>query len=446
MQSLLIKLSTGLSRLIVGVVFIFSGLIKANDPIGFSYKLEEYFEKFAQIFNGWGWSWMASIMDAFAYIALPLAMILVISEVVLGVLSITGSYIKKVSWALLIMILFFTFLTFVSWYFGLVKSCGCFGDAIPLSPFQSFLKDLVLLFFILIMFFFKNKIQPIVKGKFNFIALTSATILSTLFTWYCYQHLPIKDYRAYAPGKAILPQMEPIPGNPLNAFKLTHKKNGATVTFADYPSDYENWEYLGSEILEGTFTVYDVKDTALNLTYRTIGFPLQFENDWVVLDKQKAFFKPDKDPKIQQLSAIDFNDFESDYMDEILNEEGYKFWLTVRSLDHLGTFDQTSMGLKFNPNKKGNLVLSKIAELSDKASKKNLKFYGLSSETSHEKIKSFKQVMNLAFPFYSCDDTELKTIIRSSPGLLLLKKDTVITKWHQNDFPKFEKVENKYLK
>ena len=136
------------ARIIVGNLFIFSGVVKANDPLGFSYKLEEYFVEF-----GMNWEWLHSIL-------VPLAAALCITEIIMGVAVLVGWRMKEISWSLLLMIGFFTILTGASAIFEIVRSCGCFGDAIPLTPWQSFYKDLILLALILIIFVKRNVIKP----------------------------------------------------------------------------------------------------------------------------------------------------------------------------------------------------------------------------------------------------------------------------------------------
>src|SRR5215217_3588830 len=134
-------------RIAVGLLFIFSGLIKINDPLGFSYKLEEYFEVFHITFlNGF---------------AVGISIILCALEIILGFALLIGIRAKQVAWGLLLLIIFFSFLTFYSAYFKVVQSCGCFGDAIPLTPWQSFSKDLVLLLLIVVLFKNYNAIKPL---------------------------------------------------------------------------------------------------------------------------------------------------------------------------------------------------------------------------------------------------------------------------------------------
>ncbi|MBA3900398.1 MAG: DoxX family protein, partial [Bacteroidetes bacterium] len=167
-----------LSRILVGALFIVSGLIKANDPLGFSYKLEEYFGVF-------GMDWMVPF-------SLAVSILISVSEVILGVATLLGTKMRPVAWSLLGMIVFFTFLTFFSAYFNKVTDCGCFGDAIKLTPWESFTKDIILLFFILIIFINRNKIKSVFNDSFkaDWASVGLTTVLSFSFSFYCLWHLP----------------------------------------------------------------------------------------------------------------------------------------------------------------------------------------------------------------------------------------------------------------
>lgn len=171
------------SRLFVGLLFIFSGLIKSNDTIGFGYKLDEYFDVFGMPFlKSLSWSLSAFIC---------------VLEIFLGAALITGYRFALSAWLLLVLIIFFTFLTGYSAIFDKVTDCGCFGDAIPLTPWQSFYKDIILLVFILVLFFLRNKVQPLsIAAPVTW----TLTILTVIFTWYTWQHLPVIDFRAYKTG------------------------------------------------------------------------------------------------------------------------------------------------------------------------------------------------------------------------------------------------------
>ena len=146
------KILVTLARWIVGLLFLFSGFIKLNDPVGFAFKLEEYFSP--SVLN----------LDFLSPFALVIAVLLVIFEVVLGIMLLIGYLPRFTTWALLLMIVFFTFLTFYSAYYNKVTDCGCFGDAIPLTPWESFYKDVILLVLILLLFFKRKYITPYLPG------------------------------------------------------------------------------------------------------------------------------------------------------------------------------------------------------------------------------------------------------------------------------------------
>ena len=158
------KLITQISRILVGALFIFSGLIKLNDPMGFAFKLNDYFA--ADVLN------MPFLLDY----TLPMALFIVILEVILGIALLIGQWRNLTAWLLLLMIVFFTFLTFYSAYFNKVTDCGCFGDAIPLTPWQSFGKDVVLTVLIAIIFFNRNYIKPLTSSKIQYGILFSTSM------------------------------------------------------------------------------------------------------------------------------------------------------------------------------------------------------------------------------------------------------------------------------
>src|SRR6195952_4180776 len=211
------------ARILVGLLFIFSGLIKANDPLGFSYKLEEYFEVFHITFlNG---------------LALSLAVLLCALEIILGFALLIGVRGKQVAWWLLGIIIFFAFLTFYSAFFKVVQTCGCFGDAIVLTPWQSFSKDLVLLLLIIILFYNQNRIKPLFNAKLGDQLLIIAAVLSLGVGIYTYNFLPVRDFLAYKVGSNILDEMKmPANGKPdefEETYNLKNKATGKTKVVTD---------------------------------------------------------------------------------------------------------------------------------------------------------------------------------------------------------------------
>ncbi len=229
-------------RILVGVLFILSGFVKAIDPIGFGYKLEEYFAP--GVFN------IAFLHD----LALTQATFFSIFEILLGVFLLLGIFRKFTLWSLLVLIVFFTFLTFYSAYFNKVTDCGCFGDAMKLTPWESFTKDIILLLMILIIFAGKKYIQPLIKKRKINYALSALVLL--LCGWIAYtgiNYLPLIDFRAYAVGKNITEGMQGIPDEVKYTYILKDKKTNKTEEFDEFPENYEaDYEYVDSktEVIE----------------------------------------------------------------------------------------------------------------------------------------------------------------------------------------------------
>ncbi|ARS36800.1 BT_3928 family protein [Pontibacter actiniarum] len=212
--------------LFVGVLFIFSGLIKINDPVGTAIKLEEYFEVFSTD--------IAPFFKSFEPYSLFLSIFLSSAEIVLGVALLVRFRLKLVLWLLLIMIVFFTFLTFYSAWFNKVTDCGCFGDAIVLTPWESFTKDVVLLVMILILLFTQRYLPPFMRPASGAVITIITAALSVAVGWYAYEHLPYIDFRAYKEGNNIPALMKP--SAPLR-YKYIMTKNGEEEEFEEYPTD-----------------------------------------------------------------------------------------------------------------------------------------------------------------------------------------------------------------
>lgn len=357
------KYIVNISRILVGVLFIISGFVKLNDPLGFSYKLQEYFS--AEVLN-------IPFLEPYA---LAISIFVVIFEVILGIFLLIGYKPKFTVWSLFGMIIFFTFLTFYSAYFDKVKDCGCFGDAIPLTPWESFTKDVILLVLILILFIGIKHIKPI----FSKLALTVVSLLSFIaclwFGYHVLMHLPSIDFRAYAVGKNIMQGMivpEDAP-KPIQEFTWTFNVNGEEkefVTNGSYPE--VDGEYVGVEtkiIEEG----YDppVKD-----------FSIETEDE--------------------------------DFTEYYLNE------------------DNLIMIIMYNLDTAEKEGVVKLKAFSDEAIKKGYTVIGLTASGDEAK-QHIKDQYKLNFDFFLCDEKALKTVVRASPGILKLQKGTIIQKVHWND-------------
>lgn len=355
---------TQFSRIFVGLLFIISGLIKLNDPVGFSYKLAEYFSE--PVLN----------MPVFVPFALAIAVFIVIFETVLGVMLLVGFKTRFTVWSLLLMIVFFTFLTFYSAYFNKVTDCGCFGDALKLTPWESFTKDVVLLVFILILFLNMPLIKPFPNRKFANIA-TGVSILACAFMGYwVLNHLPLKDFRAYKVGTNIPKGMEHPEGAPQAVVEMTfiYKVNGVDKEFGA--------DDLGN-LPEGA-TFVDRKDKVISEGYIPPIHDFTMEKDG------------------------------SDYKDEFLAEP--KMLLFV-SYD-LALADAEG--------------LEKLKSVYNKAKAKGYKVIGMTASTP-DVITKIKAQHQLPFDYYFCDGTTLKTIERANPSIVVLHQGTIAQKLHYND-------------
>ena len=392
------KIIVWISRIFVGVLFIISGLIKANDPLGFSYKLKEYYDVFG------GYDLLQFFDNAFFHsTALEFSMFICIVEIVLGVALIIGAFPRIVAWTLLLMILFFTFLTGFSAITGKVTDCGCFGDAVKLTPWESFYKDLVLLIFIGIIFIYRNRIQPLFSRTINFAVIGVATAACLIFTIMAYQHLPFKDFRPYKVGNnicelMIIPEDAPRPVYETTLI-YTNKKTGE----------------------EQEFTMQEFMDQKIG------------ENaDWEWKDTKSVLVEKGFEPKIKNFRISNLDGEE--VTDGLLQNEGLHFYLVMYNLDNTRTknFDKINqLQQKFEEYLKTNDQYHEYA------------FVGLTSSGA-EAIEEFRHENQTAFPVYVADETELKTIIRANPGLLLLDGCKVVGKWHWRDIPDFEAIRKDY--
>ncbi len=410
-----------ISRILVGTLFIFSGIIKANDPLGFSYKLEEYWVEF-----GMAWDWLLAI-------GTPLASFICIFEIVLGVAFLVAYRMKLASALALLMMVFFTILTFASAVFGLVKSCGCFGDAIPLTPWQSFIKDVILMVFIVVIYAYRKEIKqydaqykntafvifpvallawtsmqvewnfPLYFGLVvlgigyvvSFVTSKNASMITTALAavgsvWLCVQsidHLPMKDFRPYAVGKNIHDQM--------------HLPDDAK------PDVYENIMYYKN------LTTGDVEE------FDDQNYPWDDDN-YEFHDRETRLIEKGDEPKITDFS--------------ITASDGYN--LTEDVLEDpdpvlvLISYDITAVNQDKN---------SDIKTLIDACNANGLSIIGLCA-SDESLVQDYVSKAQFEITFYATDQITLKTIVRSNPGFMLMKKGEVLGKWHVNDTPDFGEV------
>lgn len=227
-----------LSRFIVGGLFIFSGLIKLNDPVGTAIKMEEYFEVFTEDFG--------SFFHYFIPWSLEIAMVLIVLELVLGVAILAFYRMQTTTWILLGLMVFFTFLTFYSAYFDKVTDCGCFGDAIKLTPWESFFKDIFLMVFVLHLFWYRRKFQSNLRTLEGQALIAGTIVITSLTGMYAIAHLPFIDFRAYKVGNNIPQQMMP---SEAPIIEYVFEKAGEEVRSQKFLPAEEGYTYKSSRVL-----------------------------------------------------------------------------------------------------------------------------------------------------------------------------------------------------
>lgn len=368
------KYITQFFRAFVGILFIISGFVKAIDPIGFGYKLEEYFAP--DVFD------IAFLHD----LALPQATFFSLFEILLGIFLLLGIFRKFTLWSLLITIVFFTFLTFYSAYFNKVTDCGCFGDAMKLTPWQSFWKDIVLLIMILGLLIGQKHIKPLIKN--NKINYGITTVLMLIFCGISYQgiqYMPLIDFRAYAVGKSI-------------------------------PEGMKSAEELG---LEGpkTEVYYTMKNKDTNEEIEITGTQYANEPKWyeegtpweMLVDKTRTV-------KVSEGYEPPVKDFYFDCDGEDRTEE----------------FLEADKAVLFIIPFADDVAASDVQKL-------NEIYHSLKEKVDIIALVN-SDVDNAQFPVCYVDQTTLKTILRNNPGIMTLKKGVVNSKYHNNSLPSAEVI------
>jgi len=449
---------TRFSRMFVGALFVVSGLIKSNDALGFMYKLEEYFEPGALNLEAW-----------IPY-ALEIAVFVCIAEVLLGIALLVGALPKLTSVLTLGMMVFFTWLT---WYtatcdpFGTkmisdalganieianqcVLECGCFGNAIPLTAYQSFLKDLFLLIFVIPITIaaFRNKIE-LNDSRTSIIIYTGAILMTFLFCYLMLDwnfpilYLVFLLFAASAVRRRINhPKVEWMMAIAvLIVAGLIQYKTLTHLPLKDYRA-YAVGENISTNRMSADELGLDAPTYATEYTFKILKSGLDtviLSSDWLVMQKAPSFkttyevvsYKGPEvkvsdgyEPRIMDL--IMENADGDDLTDAVLSKKGYTFF-------HISKDLEASVGA-------GAPAQDAFNALASEALKAGFDFYGLTN-TGTEYNTSFSEDYSTPYGFLSCDQIELKIIIRSNPGLVLMKDGVVVEKWAWRDVPAFSDLD-----
>lgn len=367
----IIKVLVECCRLLIGVVFIFSGFVKAVDPVGFALKIGDYLIAFG--------------LDRFQSLSLIVGFNLIAIEFMLGVCVLLGVYRRYSSFLALAMMAFMTPLTLYLALFDPVSDCGCFGDAVILTNWETFGKNVVLLAAAIFLFIYNQRITSFYTYKVYWFVALFSFLACSFFTWQNYRHLPVLDFRPYAVGTNI-PEAMSIPEGAAEdeyAYSFVYEKEGEQKTFGleDLPSEGSGWTFVES---------------------------------------RTTLIKPGYIPLIAAFNLYNLND--QDVTDEIL-QPGKEVFLLISP--NLATANDE--------------FIDHINGVFDYSQEAGIDFYGVTGSTEEE-INRWIDYTGAEYTFLQADDVLLKTMIRSNPGLLLLRGGTVWAKWHFRDIPEMEEV------
>ncbi len=359
-------------RIFLGLVFIFSSVVKGIDPLGTSYRVEDYL-----LVYGW---------TALVPYALWLSFLVIFSEFLIGFGFLFNIFIRTAARAMLIMLVFFTVVTFLDALYNMVPDCGCFGDAVKLTNWQTFYKNIVLI--ILSVFFLWGSRLKNGKHAKPLIQAALLVLFGSLFLWFMFlnlNHLPVMDFRNWKTGRDMT---SPVQQKAKTYVTFQNRKTGVKkeFLFPDYP-----W-----------------KDTA-------------WIARWEFVSRRVV-----KHPEVKKYNLIIEDSLGNDVTKAIVENPGYQFILV-------------SFDVKF-ADAKG---MQKAALLARFLKKKNISMVMITASEGSTMAQLEKQ-FDLNIPVFRADETDLKAMIRSNPGLLLLHHGVILKKWHYHDFPVRKEVK-KYL-
>lgn len=368
------KLSVRIVQVFVGVLFIVSGLVKANDPIGLGYKMQEFFELWNAGFTRG--SFLHNALNYFHEASLALSIFMITLEILAGVALLLGWQKKFIIWLLLLLIIFFTFLTGYAYLSGKFTNCGCFGDCLPITPLTSFLKDVALLLMTLFLLFNQRHISPLFTRRLRTALLSISLILSLGIQWYALTYLPLADCLPFKKGNNISEQMKPPRGSRPDSvvIKYIYEKEGKRYEWAanELPTDFSTYKYIDR------------------------------------IDK--VVRKGNAEPPIKGFTLVGVTGEDSTEVVLSQPKAVLAFALDLTKRDWLTAFKK----------------------FADAAKSKNQTVY-LGSTNTAEAAKAFGEAGIGNVQFFNVDFTVVRTVARTTPTILFLKKGTVIKKWSKND-------------
>ena len=368
------KLTVTIGRYFTGLLFIFSGLIKGIDPRGLAYKMQEFFEAWANA------GFMKSIMEPLNHYALGFSVLMITLEVLVGLGLILGWQRKLTTWLLLALMLFFTFLTSYVLFSGKIKACGCFGDCVPLTPNQTFTKDIILLVLALLLLVKCRYITALAKPAVLNILMLIGVLATLGLQFYVMRHLPLKDCLPFKKGNNII-ELRKMPADAVAdqyAINFIYQKDGQQKEFAANALPDSSWEYV---------------------------------------DRLQTLVQAGKNnvPLINDFSFTTAAG--NDSTEAILQQTGIYYFLIAKDLKALPT--------KFEED----------LRLTREAVRNNIPFYVVASNRAGAQLRYNGAANNAGpLPVFSADATAIKTAARTDMVLYKMQGPVVLDKWSWADF------------
>ncbi len=437
----------------VGILFLFSGFVKAVDPLGTAYKMEQYFAEFEGAFSSSWMSFLAPLFPVLQNFSVSFSVIMIVFEIVLGLMILFGIYKKFATWAFFLLILLFTFLTgftYLTGYVGdgatffnfaswgeykdsnmKVTDCGCFGDFLKLEPITSFFKDVFLLLPGLLFIFFRKKMHTIIENKAAFWLSAISTVLVTI---YCFSNyiwdLPHTDFRPFHEGaniKAEKEEQQAILGSvQVVGFLMQNKEDNnkkMEVSMADYSKYSDEWEVVDqikTEPIGKTDKISEFEMNDINGddgTYELIDH--EGKNVWIVAYKLKGRTERSTETVIDTITMID------------PESEAGTTKVVSKEIEHVDYQAE---------NDYMELYTTKLLTFTNKAKEAGYEIFFLTAGVSAEEAKDFIDDTGIEAKVFTGDDILLKTIIRSNPGVLIMDDATIRSKYHIRKLPGFEEI------
>ena len=371
------KLTVTIARILTGSLFIFSGLVKSIDPRGLAYKMQEFFEAWANA------GFMKGMMEELGHYALPFSISMITLEVIAGTALLLGWQKKITTWLLLLLIIFFTFLTSYVLFSGKIKACGCFGDCIPITPVQTFTKDIILLLLAVLLLIGQKYIRPLAKPFIGGLIILLALIGTLLLQWYVLWHLPLADCLPFKKGNNIL-ELRKMPANAIpDKFDMTfvYEKNGEKKQFT------------------------------------TDALP---DSSWTFVERKQQLIVPGKN------NILAINDFSfttsagNDTTEAILSQQKNYYLLFIKDLQsypHRWEGDAKLLRDILRTKKTIFIITSQVSAVKNR----------FESIFKNENMEADNFI-------FSCDATAIKTAARTNPALFLMNAGVVKDKWGWADF------------